>query len=100
MKKQFSPLLFPHHFSKKGWVIFFAFFGTFSLTPTMLVHYLGNVFVGSFAGYMQNQASVEIQVLYGVTFTFGGIPVSLMIAWVKFYTGKWRGKRLLSDRAA
>jgi len=37
MKKQISPPLFSPHYSKKGWVIFFAFFGTFSLTPTLII---------------------------------------------------------------
>jgi hypothetical protein len=48
---------------------------------------------------MQSQASVEARVLYGVTFTFGVIPVILMMLWVKFYKGKWFGKRLSSERA-
>jgi membrane protease YdiL (CAAX protease family) len=89
-------------FGQLGWAFFmglfygYLFIKTRSLMPTMLVHYLGNVFVGSFAGYMQNQASIEVQVLYGVTFTFGIIPVTLMVLFVKFYTGKWLGKRVLA----
>lgn len=84
-----------------GWAFFMGlFYGylyvrTKSLIPPMLVHYLGNVFVGSLAGYMQNQASVEVQVLYGVTFTFGVIPVTLMILWVRFFTNTWPASRIL-----
>jgi membrane protease YdiL (CAAX protease family) len=67
----------------------YLFVRTRSLVPSMLVHYLGNVFVGSFAGYMQGLASVEMQALYGVTFTFGVVPVVLMILWVRYFAQKW-----------
>lgn len=67
----------------------YLFLRTKSLIPPMLVHYLSNAFVGSLAGYMQNLASTEVQVLYGVTFSFGVVPVTLMLLWVRFYTGRW-----------
>jgi membrane protease YdiL (CAAX protease family) len=67
----------------------YVFVQTRSLLPSMIVHYLGNVFIGSLTGYMQSRASIEIQVLYGVTLSLGVIPVILMILWTKFFTSRW-----------
>ncbi|MBN1163732.1 MAG: CPBP family intramembrane metalloprotease [Candidatus Krumholzibacteriota bacterium] len=67
----------------------YLFVKTGSLIPPMLVHYLGNVFIGSFAGYMQGLAPVGVQALYGVTFSLGVIPVSLMMLWVRFFSRRW-----------
>ena len=57
----------------------YVFVSTRSLLPPMIVHYLSNVFISSLVGYIQSKASVEIQVLYGVTFSLGIIPTALMI---------------------
>ena len=67
----------------------YVFVKTRSLLPPMIVHYLGNVFIGSLTGYMQASASVVTQVLYGVTFSLGIVPVTLMILWTKFFKSKW-----------
>ena len=67
----------------------YVFVRTRSLLPPMIVHYLGNAFIGSLVGYIQARASVEIQVLYGVTLSMGVIPVTLMILWTKFFTSRW-----------
>ena len=67
----------------------YVFVRTRSLLPSMIVHYLGNVFVGTLAGYIQAMAKVEIQVLYGVILTFGVVPITLMILWTRFYCRKW-----------
>ena len=67
----------------------YVFVKTRSLLPPMIVHYLGNVFIGSLTGYMQASASVATQVLYGVTLSLGIVPVTLMILWTKFFTSKW-----------
>jgi len=67
----------------------YLFVKTGSLVPPMLVHYLGNVFIGSLAGYMQGSAPVEVQVVYGLTFSLGIVPVTLMAIWVRFFTGRW-----------
>ena len=67
----------------------YVFVKTRSLLPSMIVHYLGNVFIGSLTGYMQASASVETQVLYGVTLSLGIVPVTLMILWTKYFTSKW-----------
>ena len=67
----------------------YAFVKTRSLLPPMIVHYLGNVFIGSLTGYMQASASIETQVIYGVTLSLGIVPATLMILWTKFFTSKW-----------
>ena len=67
----------------------YVFVRTRSLLPPMIVHYLGNVFIGSLTGYMQASASIETQVLYGVTLSLGIVPTALMILWTKFFTSKW-----------
>lgn len=62
---------------------------TGSLLPAMLVHYLGNFFVSALNAYIQSNASIPVQVYYGVTFTLGVIPVVLMSLWVRVFTS-WR----------
>lgn len=63
----------------------YIFVKTRSFLPLMIVHYLGNVFIGSLTGYMQSRASIEMQVLYGVIFSLGIIPTTLMILWTRFF---------------
>ena len=60
-----------------------------SLWPPMIMHYLGNVFIGSFTAYIQNTATIETQVLYGLIFSFGIVPTTLMILWVRFFSKRW-----------
>jgi membrane protease YdiL (CAAX protease family) len=67
----------------------YVFVKTRSLLPPMIVHYLGNVFISSLVGYIQARASVEIQVLYGVIFSLGIVPTTLMISWTKFFVSRW-----------
>jgi len=67
----------------------YLFIQTGSLLPNMLFHYLSNVFVGVFNFYIQSTASIEIQVIYGITFTLGVLPVFLMILWTKYFAAKW-----------
>ena len=64
----------------------YLFVKTGSLLPPMLIHYLGNVFIGSLTGYMQGLAPAGVQALYGVTFSLGIIPVTLMVLWVRFFS--------------
>jgi membrane protease YdiL (CAAX protease family) len=66
-----------------------VFVRTHSLLPSMIVHYLSNVFIGSLTGYMQSRASIEIQVLYGVVFSLGVVPTALMILWTRFFSSRW-----------
>jgi membrane protease YdiL (CAAX protease family) len=67
----------------------YVFVRTRSLLPSMIVHYLGNVFIGSLTGYMQSRASIEIQALYGVIFSLGVVPTTLMILWTRFFLSRW-----------
>ena len=62
---------------------------TNSLFPAMLLHYLSNAFVGSFTAYLQVAAPLEIYTLFGLIFTFGVIPTSLIILWVRFSWTRW-----------
>jgi membrane protease YdiL (CAAX protease family) len=78
----------------------YVFVRTRSLLPPMIVHYLGNVTIGSLAGYMQSRASIEIQTLYGVIFSFGVVPTTLMVLWSRFFSSRWLpavGNRGLPD---
>ena len=60
-----------------------------SLWPAMLVHYLGNLFVGSLTSYVQASASIQTQAVYGTIFSFGLVPTTLMILWVFLFTALW-----------
>ncbi len=67
----------------------YVFIRTKSLLPPMIVHYLGNVFIGSLTGYLQVRASIEVQALYGVIFSLGVVPTILMILWTRFFSSRW-----------
>ena len=67
----------------------YLFVKTGSLIPPMVVHYLGNVFIGSFTSYIQGLAPIGVQAIYGVVFSFGIVPVVFMILWTSFFTRKW-----------
>lgn len=67
----------------------YVFVRTKSLLPPMIVHYMSNVFVGSLAGYMQNGASTFIWAIYGVLFSFGIVPTTLMFLWARFFMSKY-----------
>jgi membrane protease YdiL (CAAX protease family) len=67
----------------------YVFVKTRSLLPPMIIHYLGNVFISTFAGYIQTRASIEVQILYGVTLSLGVVPVTLMIFWTRFFSSRW-----------
>jgi membrane protease YdiL (CAAX protease family) len=66
---------------------------TDSLLPAMLVHYLGNLFVAAINAYIQNNASVPLQAVYGIVFTLGIIPAALMALWTRFFSARWPGMR-------
>jgi hypothetical protein len=67
----------------------YVFVQTRSLLPSMIVHYLGNVFISSLVGYIQTRASIEIQVLYGIIFSIGIVPTILIIVWSRFFSSNW-----------
>jgi membrane protease YdiL (CAAX protease family) len=60
-----------------------------SLLPAIMVHYLSNLFVAAINAYLQNNASIPIQAIYGVIFTFGIVPSFLMILWTRFFANRW-----------
>lgn len=62
---------------------------TGSLLPAMIVHYLGNLFVSAINAYIQGNASIPGVALYGVVFTFGIVPTTLMMLWTRFVTTRW-----------
>lgn len=66
-----------------------VFVRTRSLLPVMIVHYLGNAFIGSLTGYMQSRASIEVQALYGIVLSLGIVPTTLMILWTRFFASRW-----------
>ena len=67
----------------------YVFVRTRSLLVPMIVHYLGNVFIGSLTAYLQSRASIEMQALYGVIFSLGIVPTTLMILWARFFINRW-----------
>lgn len=67
----------------------YVFIKTKSLLPSMIVHYLGNAFIGSLTGYLQIRASVGMQALYGVIISLGIIPTAVMILWARFFIKRW-----------
>ena len=67
----------------------YVFVKTRSLLPPMIVHYLGNAFISTLVGYIQTRASFEVQFLYGIIFSLGVIPTTLMILWTRFFTSRW-----------
>ena len=72
----------------------YIFIKTRSLLPPMILHYLGNVFVGSLNAYLQTRASVEMQALYGVIFSFGIVPTTLIILWTRYFAANWLSGRM------
>jgi membrane protease YdiL (CAAX protease family) len=67
----------------------YVFVRTRSLLPIMIVHYLGNVFIGTLSGYVQARTSIDIQAVYGLIFSFGLVPTTLMILWARFFSSRW-----------
>lgn len=77
----------------------YIFVKTRSLLPPMIVHYLGNAFIGSLTGYMQSRASIEMQALYGVLFSLGIVPTTLMILWARFFASRWLPEKNMEKHA-
>jgi len=81
-----------------GQVVWAAILGIFygyvtlksgSLLPAMLVHYLGNLLIAAINAYIQTNASVPAQAVYGVVFSFGIVPTILMMLWTRQFTTWW-----------
>jgi membrane protease YdiL (CAAX protease family) len=58
-----------------------------SLMPAMLIHYLVNMFIGSFSIFFQRNTPAGTQILYSVINLI--LAVTLLIVWVKFFCGRW-----------
>jgi membrane protease YdiL (CAAX protease family) len=67
----------------------FVVYKSDSLWPAMVVHYLGNLFVGPITSYLKASASVQVQAAYGILFSFGLVPTTLMFLWVFLFTTLW-----------
>lgn len=73
--------------SALGFFYGYLVFRVDSLLPALLFHYLVNIFIGSFGGYLQRHASTEVMMLY--SFINLCVMVPLLILWVKLYTSRW-----------
>jgi membrane protease YdiL (CAAX protease family) len=71
-------LMYGHMFTKAG-----------SLLPLMILHYLGNAFIGSLTWYLQETAPIETQVLYIIIFNLGLVPTTLIILWTRYFSARW-----------
>jgi membrane protease YdiL (CAAX protease family) len=81
-----------------GQVVWAAILGIFygyvtlksgSLLPAMMVHYLGNLLIAAINAYIQTNASIPAQAVYGVVFSFGVVPTILMMLWTRQFTTWW-----------
>jgi membrane protease YdiL (CAAX protease family) len=79
-----------------GQVVWAFLFGLFygyiflrsgSLLPSMVIHWLSNVFQAPLTAYWTT-ASIPVRALYGVVFGYG-IASVLMILWVRFFSARW-----------
>lgn len=67
----------------------YVFVRTKSLMPSMIVHVIGNATLNTLSGYMLGRATVEMQILYQIIFSFGILPTTLMILWTRRFTASW-----------
>jgi membrane protease YdiL (CAAX protease family) len=58
-----------------------------SLFPAMIFHYMVNLFIGSFNGYLQSSAPPLVVMLYSLIGVCAAVP--LLMLWVRFYTPRW-----------
>jgi membrane protease YdiL (CAAX protease family) len=79
-----------------GQVVWAFLFGLFygyiflrsgSLLPSMVIHWLSNVFQASLTAYFAT-APAPVRALYGVVFGYG-LASLLMILWVRFFCDRW-----------
>lgn len=62
---------------------------TGSLVPGMVLHFLGNLFVGALNGYVWTSTTAGTQVIIGLLFTFGLLPSAAIMLWTRFFSGRW-----------
>lgn len=61
---------------------------TGSLIPAMILHFLGNLFVGTLNGYVATSTATGTQVVVGLLFTFGLVPSAAIMLWTRFFTAR------------
>ena len=67
----------------------YVFVRTKSLWPSMIIHYLSNLTISILSGYIISRASLPVEILYQIVFSFGILPTTLMILWTRFFSNKW-----------
>jgi membrane protease YdiL (CAAX protease family) len=65
----------------------YIFVKTGSLLPSMIIHWLSNVFQSSLTAYWHTAPIIE-RALYGIVFGYG-LAAILLIFWVRFFSSKW-----------
>jgi membrane protease YdiL (CAAX protease family) len=65
----------------------YIFVKTGSLWPSMIIHWLSNVFQSSLTAYWLTAPVLE-RTFYGIVFGYG-IAALLSIYWVRFFSSKW-----------
>lgn len=79
-----------------GQVVWAFLFGLFygyifiksgSLLPSMVIHWLSNVFQAPLTAYIET-APVAVQSLYGVIFGYG-LATVILILWVRYFSNRW-----------
>jgi membrane protease YdiL (CAAX protease family) len=65
----------------------YIFLASGSLLPSMVIHWLSNVFQASTTAYWTT-APVAVQAVYGVVFGYG-LAALLMMLWVRFFIARW-----------
>jgi len=67
----------------------YVFVRTKSLWPSMIIHYLSNLTISILSGYVIGRASVPMEILYQIVFSFGILPTVLMILWTRYFSKRW-----------
>ena len=67
----------------------YVFVRTKSLWPSMIIHYLSNLTISILSGYVIGRASVPVEILYQIVFSFGILPTVLMILWTRYFSKRW-----------
>jgi membrane protease YdiL (CAAX protease family) len=69
----------------------YIFLKSGSLLPSMVIHWLSNVFQASTTAYWTT-APAAVQAVYGVVFGYG-LAALLMMLWVRYFAARWLSGR-------
>jgi membrane protease YdiL (CAAX protease family) len=75
----------------------YIFVRTGSLLPSMILHWLSNVFQAPLTEYWTT-APVPVRAFYGIVFGYG-LAALLIIPWVRIFAARWLPPRETGDRA-